>query len=62
MSTDRKSASVAANGITLAYDGFGHDTAETILLTAGLGTQMIRWTDLFCGESPNNNVWRSCND
>lgn len=50
MSTDRKSASVAANGITLAYDSFGNAEAETILLIAGLGTQMIRWTDPFCGE------------
>ncbi|GAB0115389.1 alpha/beta fold hydrolase [Acidisoma sp. C75] len=42
------SRSVAANGITLAYDSFGAETAETILLIAGLGTQMIRWTDSFC--------------
>ncbi|GAB0120030.1 alpha/beta hydrolase [Acidisoma sp. 7E03] len=42
------SRSVAANGITLAYDSFGAETAETILLIAGLGTQMIRWTDTFC--------------
>ncbi len=33
-----------ANGITLSYDSFGDDDAETILLIAGLGTQMIRWT------------------
>jgi pimeloyl-ACP methyl ester carboxylesterase len=50
MSTDLKPASVAANGITLAYDSFGNDAAETILLIAGLGTQMVRWTDPFCGE------------
>ena len=49
MSTDRTSASVAGNGITLAYDSFGADADETILLIAGLGTQMIRWTDPFCG-------------
>jgi pimeloyl-ACP methyl ester carboxylesterase len=41
---------VAANGITLAYDSFGEEAAETILLIAGLGTQMIRWTDPFCAE------------
>jgi pimeloyl-ACP methyl ester carboxylesterase len=41
---------LAANGITLAYDSFGDEAAETILLIAGLGTQMIRWTDAFCRE------------
>jgi pimeloyl-ACP methyl ester carboxylesterase len=41
---------VAANGITLAYDSFGENAAETILIVAGLGTQMIRWTDPFCTE------------
>ena len=46
----RRSASVAANGITLAYESFGDDAAETILLVAGLGTQMIRWADPFCAE------------
>ena len=57
MSTDRTSASVAANGITLAYDSFGTDADETILLIAGLGTQMIRWTDPFCGAlSPSRSA------
>ena len=37
-------------GIDLAYDGFGDDSGETVLLISGLGTQMIRWTDPFCGE------------
>ncbi|MGU3479325.1 alpha/beta fold hydrolase [Methylobacterium sp. D48H] len=41
---------MAANGIILAYDSFGDEAAETILLIAGLGTQMIRWTDPFCRE------------
>ncbi|MCP1557902.1 UNVERIFIED_ORG: pimeloyl-ACP methyl ester carboxylesterase [Methylorubrum zatmanii] len=41
---------MAANGITLAYDSFGDEAAETILLIAGLGTQMIRWTSPFCRE------------
>lgn len=36
--------------VTLAYDSFGDLGAETILLIAGLGTQMIRWTDPFCTE------------
>jgi pimeloyl-ACP methyl ester carboxylesterase len=37
-----------ANGIDLAYDSFGDEANETILLIAGLGTQMIRWTVPFC--------------
>ncbi|WP_245413681.1 alpha/beta fold hydrolase [Mangrovicella endophytica] len=48
MSTALRSDSVTASGITLAYDSFEADTAETILLIAGLGTQMIRWRDAFC--------------
>lgn len=36
-----------ANGIELAWEEFG-DAEETILLIAGLGTQMIRWTRPFC--------------
>jgi len=41
---------VHANGIELAYDSFGDTTNEAILLIAGLGTQMIRWTAPFCEE------------
>jgi pimeloyl-ACP methyl ester carboxylesterase len=41
---------VKANGIELAYDSFGDETDEAILLIAGLGTQMIRWTGPFCEE------------
>ncbi|MFC7677766.1 alpha/beta fold hydrolase [Paenibacillus sp. GCM10028914] len=36
------------NGIDLAYDSYGNEADETILLIAGLGTQMIRWTVPFC--------------
>ena len=50
MSPEPRSTRLAANGITLAYDSFGDEAAETILLIAGLGTQMIRWTDAFCRE------------
>jgi len=39
---------VKANGIELAFDSFGCEVDQTILLLAGLGTQMIRWTDPFC--------------
>jgi pimeloyl-ACP methyl ester carboxylesterase len=38
------------NGIELAYDSFGDEADEAILLIAGLGTQMIRWTVPFCEE------------
>ncbi|OKO70304.1 alpha/beta hydrolase [Bradyrhizobium sp. AS23.2] len=41
---------VQANGVELAYDSFGGETNEAILLIAGLGTQMIRWTSPFCEE------------
>lgn len=36
------------NGIDLAFDSYGNETDEPILLIAGLGTQMIRWTAPFC--------------
>ncbi|MCM3132990.1 alpha/beta fold hydrolase [Paenibacillus polysaccharolyticus] len=36
------------NDIDLAYDSYGSEKNETILLIAGLGTQMIRWTVPFC--------------
>jgi pimeloyl-ACP methyl ester carboxylesterase len=39
---------VRTNGIDLAYDSFGDESALPILLIAGLGTQMIRWTEPFC--------------
>ncbi|WP_421739913.1 alpha/beta fold hydrolase [Caulobacter sp.] len=38
------------NGVELACDAFGAPSDETILLIAGLGTQMIRWTEPFCLE------------
>ena len=36
------------NRINLAYDSFGDEVAGVVLLIAGLGTQMIRWTVPFC--------------
>ncbi|WP_145331028.1 alpha/beta fold hydrolase [Paenibacillus xylanexedens] len=36
------------NDIDIAYDSYGSEKNETILLIAGLGTQMIRWTVPFC--------------
>jgi pimeloyl-ACP methyl ester carboxylesterase len=41
---------VEANGVELAWDEFGSSSGEAILLIAGLGTQMIRWTAPFCLE------------
>ena len=37
-----------ANGIDLAWDGFGDRANETILLISGLGTQRIRWRAAYC--------------
>jgi pimeloyl-ACP methyl ester carboxylesterase len=42
--------SVHANGIELAFESFGDQADESILLIAGLGTQMLRWTVPFCAE------------
>jgi pimeloyl-ACP methyl ester carboxylesterase len=39
-----------ANGIELAFDCFGDETDEAILLISSLGTQMIRWTVPFCQD------------
>ncbi|CAM2155642.1 Alpha/beta hydrolase [Pararobbsia alpina] len=37
-----------ASGIELAYDIFGDEANEAIVLISGLGTQRIRWADPFC--------------
>lgn len=39
-----------SNGIELAWESFGETNGEVVLLIAGLGTQMIRWTAPFCAE------------
>lgn len=41
-------AKVQVNGMTIAYDDFGSEDAESILLISGLGVQMIRWAVPFC--------------
>ncbi|QLA18844.1 alpha/beta fold hydrolase [Desulfolutivibrio sulfoxidireducens] len=43
-------ADIHANGITIHYECFGPPGCETILLIAGLGAQMIRWSVPFCQE------------
>ncbi|MDZ4372019.1 MAG: alpha/beta hydrolase [Phenylobacterium sp.] len=39
---------VETNGVELACETFGAPPDQAILLVAGLGTQMIRWTVPFC--------------
>jgi pimeloyl-ACP methyl ester carboxylesterase len=39
-----------ANGIEIAYDEFGDRAAPVILLIMGLGAQLTRWTENFCGR------------
>lgn len=41
---------IQTNSIELAYDSFGNDNDEVMILIAGLGTQMIRWTVPFCEQ------------
>ncbi|AIA71044.1 alpha/beta fold hydrolase [Pectobacterium atrosepticum] len=35
-------------GVNIAYESFGDESAEIIILVAGLGSQMISWSDAFC--------------
>jgi len=39
---------VRANGIELAYEAFGSQDGEAMLLVAGLGAQMVTWQPTFC--------------
>lgn len=39
---------VEANGVELAFESYGEENSDAILLIAGLGTQMIRWSAAFC--------------
>ncbi|KIF82558.1 alpha/beta fold hydrolase [Noviherbaspirillum autotrophicum] len=39
---------IATNGINLSYDIQGDPAGEPILLIAGLGLQLISWSDAFC--------------
>jgi pimeloyl-ACP methyl ester carboxylesterase len=39
---------IKTDRITIAYDSFGTASDEPLLLIAGLGTQMLRWTPDFC--------------
>ncbi|HEY1077510.1 MAG TPA: alpha/beta hydrolase [Fontimonas sp.] len=39
---------IAANGLQLEYETFGHASKPAILLIMGLGSQLVLWPDAFC--------------
>ena len=41
---------VRANGIDIAYEGFGDPQDPPVVLVMGLGTQMLGWPDDFCQD------------
>jgi len=43
-------ATVAANGIEIAYETFGAASDAPILLVMGLGSQMLAWPDELCAD------------
>src|SRR3954447_21197621 len=43
-------ATLAANGITVAYQSFGDSNARPLLLVMGLATQMLAWHEEFCSR------------
>jgi pimeloyl-ACP methyl ester carboxylesterase len=43
-------ATVAANGIEIAFETFGEATDPPILLVMGLGSQMLAWPDDLCAD------------
>jgi pimeloyl-ACP methyl ester carboxylesterase len=45
-----KTAKVHANGVDIAYDAFGDEADEPIVLVMGLGAQRIAWTDEVCED------------
>ena len=46
-----------ANGISIEYDSFGERDCAPILLIAGLGVQMIGWTEPFCKILASKGFW-----
>jgi hypothetical protein len=46
----RSSDTVEADGVTIAYETFGPDGGEPVLLIAGFGAQMTMWPDELCQE------------
>ena len=45
---------VKVNGVDLCYDTFGDPHNPAMLLVMGLGSQMIRWLDVFCEQLAAN--------
>ncbi len=43
-----KSGIASANGIEIAYERSGDPAQETVLLIAGLGSQLVYWPEQFC--------------
>jgi pimeloyl-ACP methyl ester carboxylesterase len=50
-------AKVCANGISIEYDSFGEQDSAPILLIAGLGVQLIGWTEPFCKILASKGFW-----
>ncbi len=48
---------VKANGIRIEYETFGMRDSAPVLLIAGLGEQMIRWTVPFCEILASKGFW-----
>jgi pimeloyl-ACP methyl ester carboxylesterase len=48
---------VQANGIELVYDSFGNPEAPPVLLIAGLGDQMLAWSEDFCSQLATQGYW-----
>ncbi|HEX3375246.1 MAG TPA: alpha/beta hydrolase [Candidatus Acidoferrales bacterium] len=47
----------SANGISIEYDSFGKQESAPVLLIAGLGVQMIGWTEPFCNILASKGFW-----
>lgn len=48
---------VPANGIELAYDSFGDEGDDPLLLIMGLGAQMLLWHEEFCESLAERGHW-----
>ena len=48
---------VPANGIELAYDSFGDESDDPLLLIMGLGAQMLLWHEDFCEALAERGHW-----
>jgi pimeloyl-ACP methyl ester carboxylesterase len=48
---------VCANRISIEYDSFGEQDSAPVLLIAGLGVQMIGWTEPFCKILASKGFW-----